>query len=416
MPRAVPYKYCDCSICRLKPEGRGLEQQQTVSNHEKADRRRDERAAREDPNAIGAEFPEGDHMAVRNDVGLGVAPGDELGDIFEDYGHDPYHYHLDSDLSYEPADFSLSEDSEIEHLMPHFDEPQFSDSDEEPERSKDEQDLLDDPLFRGRGLIFGEEDESRGEDMEDDEEDPDDLPPAFQEHPAIRNAYIRAFLLASLKGATHAAVQIHLEGVAVGLRSAMAQSTDVEFAGLDTMARTLATAERRLGISTDQFITYFFLCNVCWAIHHPSELADLAEPICGKDGCSGCLYTVKRLSSGVIKRTPTKILPYVRPKKAIQHLLLRPGKYEQLQEWRGPGDEPGQVAPLTVMGHDAFPDPSKPMRDVYDGWGWRAIQAGLERQRGGAWTIRDVDVHALHQRFVSLPLGLVWQMNIDWWV
>ena len=62
--------------------------------------------------------------------------------------------------------------------------------------------------------------------------------PAFQEHSAIRNAYICVFLLASLKGATHAAVQMHLEGVAIGLRSAMAQSPDVEFAGLDTMART----------------------------------------------------------------------------------------------------------------------------------------------------------------------------------
>ena len=44
------------------------------------------------------------------------------------------------------------------------------------------------------------------------------------------------------------------------------------------------------------------------------------------------------------------------------------------------------------------------------------IQAGLERRRGGKWTIQDVDVHELHQRFVSLPLGLVWQMNIDWYI
>jgi hypothetical protein len=69
-----------------------------------------------------------------------------------------------------------------------------------------------------------------------------------------------------------------------------------------------------------------------------------------------------------------------------------------------------------TKGLAAFPDPSKPMMDIYDGWGWRAIQAGLERRRGGEWTIRDVDVRNLHQRFVSLPLGLVWQMNIDWYV
>ena len=241
MPQTVPYEYCYCSICWLKPEGRSLEQQQTVSNHEKADKRRDERATREEQDAIGAEFLEEGDTAGTEAVTSGAAPDDDLGDIFEDYGHDPSHYHLDSDISDEPTDFSPSEDSEMEHIMPHFDEPQFSDSDEELERSKDEQDLLDNLLFRGRGLILGED---GNVDDEDSEDDSGSLPPAFQEHPAIHNAYIRAFLLMSLKGATHAAVQIHLEGVAVGLRSAMAQSPDVEFAGLDGMAHTLATAEK----------------------------------------------------------------------------------------------------------------------------------------------------------------------------
>jgi len=152
MPWAVPYEYCYCSICRLKPGGRSLEQQQTVSNHEKANRRRDEQAAREGLDAIGAEFPEEAHLAAGMDTVLGVAPGDDLDDIFEDHGHNPAHYDPDSDLSYEPANFSLSEDSEMEHMMPHFDEPQFSDSDKELERREGE--LLDDPLFRGRGLIF----------------------------------------------------------------------------------------------------------------------------------------------------------------------------------------------------------------------------------------------------------------------
>jgi hypothetical protein len=107
----------------------------------------------------------------------------------------------------------------------------------------------------------------------------------------------------------------------------------------------------------------------------------------------------------------------VRLKKAVQHLLSRPGKYEQLQHWRYPGgDDPGPARPFTTQGYDAFIHPSMPMTDIYDGWGWRMIQAGLERRRGGEWTIQDVDVHELHQRFVSLPLGLVWQMNIDWYV
>jgi len=67
-------------------------------------------------------------------------------------------------------------------------------------------------------------------------------------------------------------------------------------------------------------------------------------------------------------------------------------------------------------GLNTFPDPSKHMLDIYDGWGWQAIQAGLEWWQGGAWTIQDVDVWNLHQRFVSLPLGLVWQMNLNWYM
>jgi hypothetical protein len=210
---------------------------------------------------------------------------------------------------------------------------------------------------------------------------------------------------------------MHLEGVALALRSAEAQSPDIHFEGLSTKARTLTTTERRLGICKDRFITYFFLCDVCWKVHHPSDLSKLHSPTCDQDGCAGTLYTSKWLSSGSDKQTPTKIMPYVRLKKAVQHLLLRPGKYEQLQHWRYPElDEPRPAKPFIIQGYDAFIDPSISMTDVYDGWGWRAIQAGLERRRGGKWTIEDVDVHELHQRFVSLPLGLVFQMNIDWYV
>ena len=95
-----------------------------------------------------------------------------------------------------------------------------------------------------------------GEDSRSDNEDEDnDLPAAFHKHPAICNAYIHVFLLASLKGSTHAAVQIHLEGIIIGLRAAEAQSPDVSFDELDRMACTLTTAEKRLGISTNKFIT-----------------------------------------------------------------------------------------------------------------------------------------------------------------
>jgi hypothetical protein len=142
---------------------------------------------------------------------------------------------------------------------------------------------------------------------------------------------------------------------------------------------------------------------VCWKLHHPSDLSKLPKPTCNKDGCLGTLFTSKRLSNGSEKRTPMKIMPYVFLKKAVQHLLSCPRKYEQLQHWRDPGtDDPRPAKPFAIQGYNVFLDPKVPMTDIYDGWGWQAIQAGLERRRGGKWTIQDVDVHELHQHFVSL--------------
>ena len=77
--------------------------------------------------------------------------------------------------------------------------------------------------------------------------------------------------------------------------------------------------------------------------------------------------------------------------------------------------DPEPAAPHKTQGYNAFIDPKVPMSNVYDGWGSQTIHASLERQHGGKWTMQDVNAHELHQRFVSLPLGLVLQMNIDWY-
>ncbi|KAI0039564.1 hypothetical protein FA95DRAFT_1503975 [Auriscalpium vulgare] len=59
-------------------------------------------------------------------------------------------------------------------------------------------------------------------------------------------------------------------------------------------------------------------------------------------------------------------------------------------------------------------DPHTPMHDVYDGYGWREIRAGLERRPGGPWGVEDIDAHNTCQRFVSEECGLVVQNNMDW--
>ncbi|KAJ7348718.1 hypothetical protein DFH08DRAFT_698508, partial [Mycena albidolilacea] len=219
------------------------------------------------------------------------------------------------------------------------------------------------------------------------------VPSAFNDHPAIRNAYTRAFVGAAFEGMTRNAAANMLEGSRVIFLSAEASGS--EFQGFSHFARTLPTVEKQLGVSTDELIIYLFLCPTCWKPHFPAELARLESPDCKERDCDGKLYTVKRLSSGAEKRTPL-------------------GKVSQWQEWRGPDDGAGKREPSKLKGYAAFPDPNKPMTDITDGWGWRAIQAGLERRRNGVWEVRDVDVLELKQQFVALPNGIVIQIHIDW--
>jgi hypothetical protein len=194
-------------------------------------------------------------------------------------------------------------------------------------------------------------------------------------------------------------------------------TTQQDIPGLESFAKTLATVERRLGVSTDGFITYLFVCNVCWHVHRPKELSSLPDSgKCTDEDCSGKLLTSKRMANGKLKRSPNKIMTFVDPEHAIAHMLMRPGKYAQLQHWRLTGDAPDPVQPLELKGYDAFEDPDKPMKTLSDGCAWRAIRAGLVRQNTGNWKVEDVDVRGLNQHFVSLPCGLVWQMNIDWCV
>lgn len=296
-----------------------------------------------------------------------------------------------------------------------FTEEDDSDEDDSGMQEEEEaRDVAGDFLFAERDQLFdGYGDDDFPEDQEQDEGDME-LPPAFYEHPAIRNAYVRAFVACAFEGVTHRGAQLMLEGSALCLRSMVTDVPDLEVPGLDDMARTLSTAEKRLGLSTEGLITYLFVCDVCWNTHHPRELYDLEGPACIDPECNGQLYTSRVGSNGKTKRTPVKIVPYVDPQRSIAHMLMRPGKYEQLQEWRGVDDRPGERRASEQSGYEAFDDPSRPMRDVHDGWQWRAVQAGLDRRRTGRWTVEDVCVRELHTQFVALPCGLLWQINIDW--
>ncbi|KAJ7933639.1 hypothetical protein B0H13DRAFT_2306453 [Mycena leptocephala] len=147
------------------------------------------------------------------------------------------------------------------------------------------EDVTQDPCFAPRGALFNDDDDP---DTDADLEQRD-LPPAFYDHPAVRNAYIRVFVGCAFENMTHSAARLMLDGFAVALASRASQT---EMPGLDTFARTLATVEKRLGVSTEGFMTYLFVCDVCWQVHTPKELSTLpGSGKCTNEECTGNLFT-----------------------------------------------------------------------------------------------------------------------------
>ncbi|KIP04677.1 hypothetical protein PHLGIDRAFT_120505 [Phlebiopsis gigantea 11061_1 CR5-6] len=127
-------------------------------------------------------------------------------------------HHLPSSPYFSDADFALDAESDLDNLAVNL------------------------------ALIYDQDDENT-----DDILLSDDLsPPAFSEDPIIRNIYIRVFLDVAFNHATHASVKTQLSSH----RSALLASNESgrhPIEGLDTMACTLRTLERRLGVDPDQF-------------------------------------------------------------------------------------------------------------------------------------------------------------------
>jgi hypothetical protein len=428
--------WCKCSICLIgTPQGVIQSLRTSRKHHEDDDRRlglsrgtswvqhSDPRSASSRCNNEWFCGLEGTVEPYFNDAELsdGTIDGEEM-DIWRDNGVESTH-HLEGDFEWLAEDGGMdscmsgfssdAEEGEDPNVIDSLSDCESDTSDLTPNCNTDPIeniiDVINDPLFHSRQSLFNrdqpEEDSSEG--VVDR-----DLPWALDDHPAVRNAYLRVFLGVSFDGMTHKAASLMLNGFLVAFRAVAAAGT--ELLGIENFARTIATVEKRLGVSTEGFIIYLFLCPNCWQAHHPRELLALKSPTCSKPDCLGILYTTKRLADNTEKRTPSLILPFVPPSKAIRRMCMRPGKVEQWQHWRKPGDEPGVRPPTTAHGFDAYPDPDKLLTDVTDAWGWRAIQAGLERRRNGVWDVRDINVLEKAQQFVALPNGLVFQMNIDW--
>ncbi|KAG2123991.1 hypothetical protein DEU56DRAFT_692148, partial [Suillus clintonianus] len=222
------------------------------------------------------------------------------------------------------------------------------------------------------------------------------VPPALSEHRALLNGYVHVFANAACRCATHADAEETLTLLHSTITSCYPSGISPELqSDLASMARTLRTVEKRLGVDTEKIVTTYILCPSCWQMYHPSELPTMQSQLCTAPGCSAALFRLKRMT-------------------ALAHLLMRPGKWEELQHWQKDGDhEP--APPITREEWYTEKDVNEPLTDIYDGWMWRSLRTGIVRQWDSKnLKVNDIDVQKLNQRFVSLKCGLVVHINIDW--
>ncbi|QRV94937.1 Transposase family tnp2 [Ceratobasidium sp. AG-Ba] len=241
---------------------------------------------------------------------------------------------------------------------------------------------------------------------------------AFNEHPLIRNAYIDAFIQKVVYGATHRALRHQLRAA----HRTIAANAEVPVEGVAKMAQTIKTAELRLGVDTESFITTFTLCPSCGRRYSPEYIATTNEATCLNLGCEGVLFTIRRLASGGRRRVSNLTYPFASPIAWLKHMLRIPGMSTLIQTWRkDQGDDDGDdgdwniTAPIPSDTWMHNLDVNRPISDISDGWGWRSTSAGLERRQDPETRyIVDMDVLNPPVRFVSLPYGISLSMNTDW--
>lgn len=264
------------------------------------------------------------------------------------------------------------------------------------------------PLDEGLDL----EPEPEPDDDAGDEEGPDALCEAFQEHELIRNAYIDAFVQNVVYGATHRAFTHMLKSS----RRTIAAHPNVSAEDLAKMAQTIRTAEKRLGVNNDSMITTYTLCPNCWRLYSPEDIITTENDSCLNEGCEGILFTLCTLASGGRQRVSNMTYPFASPISWIRHMLSRPGMAELIQNWRD--DENGDrelSAPVSSSEWMQNLDVNRPLGDISGARGWRSTYAGLERHEDpNTGNVIDENVLDPPIRFLSLPFGISFSLNTDW--
>ncbi|KDN47424.1 hypothetical protein RSAG8_03564, partial [Rhizoctonia solani AG-8 WAC10335] len=323
----------------------------------------------------------------------------------------------------------------FDELLPHREFPDLNVDDELLDLDEDEEDEPEDEMFDEFGLPRvaneppGEQQQPfvlPWENQPDDGPDPDPDPnpdpdlneeidpaeycAAFQEHPLIRNAYIDAFVQKVLHAANHRAVNHFLKAA----QRQLSLNPDVPAEGLARMALTFRTVERRLGLDSGDIIKTYTLCRLCGRSYHPDYIEETDSDACQNDNCDGILYDIRHLASGQQRRVSRLTFPYASIIAWIHRLLNQPGMSELTQNWRTEDDQE-LTEPRPAEEWEADLNMDQPLGDISEGSGWRSRAAGMERvvdeQTG---TVEDRSPVDPPIRFSSLPFGLSFTLNTDW--
>ncbi|QRV80055.1 Transposase family tnp2 [Ceratobasidium sp. AG-Ba] len=337
-------------------------------------------------------------LDVEMDEPLEVLPGIEQEDVFNNLlGHFPGQH-----------DFYRLPANRTEYIEANDDyDAQF-----DPDFGLPVQENQHDNVAAQYHFEFNEDLEFTAEDESDTDECHTGNCSAFQEPELIRNAYIDAFVQKHMYGATHRALKHQLKAA----RRSISAHPNIHIEDISKMAQTITTAEKRLGLDTSSFITVFVLCPVCRRRYSQDDIANADSDVCLNEGCSGVLFTPRKLASGRMQRVPNVTYPFASPIAWIRHILSLPGMSELLQHWRNDDDDnEGLKTVLTSEEWMQKLDLNRSMGDLCDGWGWRSSKAGLERRTDPhTGTVTDESPFEPPVRFVSLPFGLSLTLNTDW--
>ncbi|KAF8682495.1 hypothetical protein RHS04_02636 [Rhizoctonia solani] len=251
--------------------------------------------------------------------------------------------------------------------------------------------------------------------------------PALNEHPILRNIYLRTWIQYAFAGVTQDSIQAILEShksSLLALADLQGGAFPADFAvQVHKMPTTLRSLERRLGLDFADLITIFPVCPDpdCGKRYTMEQLENLRTPQCirrvGEDRCPGVLYTETKLATGKQKRTPSKSFPYNSLPKALGRLLSRPGIARFMQHWRLDGDEPiEENVPPPIDPEEWFHEmgPDDKFGDISQASGWRNQEVGLRRRWDGVLQeYIDEPTGEAPLSLVCLPYGISLGLNSD---